>query len=405
MSPKHCFPRAFRACILVFVLVAGAVAAPSPAYPDASPSDGWIVSIGDSAISGEAGRWAGNTETDVSNVDALGASAYFDNATHGAEQIHGCHRSGAAEVHISGGVSSLNLACSGAHTYTVKKKGKDFKPGLDFYSSTDGEKSQLVMLREFASTHSVKAIAVLIGSNNYRFSDIVRTCVLDWYFSGAWAQRNCQDDPSMKANFSPANVDVQTQLVAGALRDISRTMTQAGYSADSYTIMAQTYSSPIPPASKFRNVERGYSRALAGCAIWDADADWVQTTVVPTFNNTIKNAVVKSGLDNVKILDAQDALAGHRLCEKGVGELEEVNIASWKSPLASERTEWVQQVRTVTNLFGPYQLQEDGHPSYWGQLALRNCLRQAYNNGAPKSGTCTSGKGDNSRGEPNMIFR
>ena len=26
--------------------------------------------------------------------------------------------------------------------------------------------------------------------------------------------------------------------------------------------------------------------------------------------------------------------------------------------------------------------QEDGHPSYWGQLALRNCVLQAYNGGA-----------------------
>ena len=29
------------------------------------------------------------------------------------------------------------------------------------------------------------------------------------------------------------------------------------------------------------------------------------------------------------------------------------------------------------------------HPNYWGQLALRNCLRQAYNGGAPRGGTCT----------------
>ncbi len=29
----------------------------------------------------------------------------------------------------------------------------------------------------------------------------------------------------------------------------------------------------------------------------------------------------------------------------------------------------------------------DLHPNYWAQLALRNCLTQAYNSGTPKGGT------------------
>ena len=41
----------------------------------------------------------------------------------------------------------------------------------------------------------------------------------------------------------------------------------------------------------------------------------------------------------------------------------------------------------MTAILPPYQIQEDGHPSYWGQLALRNCLRQAYNGGLPRAGT------------------
>src|ERR671923_2938804 len=63
-----------------------------------------IVALGDSAISGEAGRWAGNTNQSSSKVDALGSTAYWDTAT--GEAIRGCHRSKAAEVHI--GVPSLN---------------------------------------------------------------------------------------------------------------------------------------------------------------------------------------------------------------------------------------------------------------------------------------------------------
>ena len=108
---------------------------PTPAQAD-GPGSGtpWVVSVGDSYISGEAGRWAGNTNNGESIHDALGNGAYYDNAANSAEQINRCHRSKAAEVHIGGGVSSLNLACSGAKTGTYTD-GSYFKPGLDFYNS------------------------------------------------------------------------------------------------------------------------------------------------------------------------------------------------------------------------------------------------------------------------------
>ena len=88
------------------------------------------------------------------------------------------------------------------------------------------------------------------------------------------------------------------------------------------------------------------------------------------------------------MLDLQNALDGRRLCESGVGLLEEAGMANWQSAGAVDRTEWVSQIRTATTIFGPYQLQEGSHASYWGQLAMRNCLRQAYNGGAVRGGRC-----------------
>jgi hypothetical protein len=64
----------------------------------------------------------------------------------------------------------------------------------------------------------------------------------------------------------------------------------------------------------------------------------------------------------------------------------------------------VSQIRTSSTIFGPYQLQEDLHPSYWGQLAERNCVRQAYNGGAPRGGMCIHGTGLNANGEPNATL-
>ena len=49
---------------------------------------------------------------------------------------------------------------------------------------------------------------------------------------------------------------------------------------------------------------------------------------------------------------------------------------------------------------------ESLHPDYLAQLALRNCVRQAYNGGAPRGGTCRlSATGADSLGEPNMSLQ
>ena len=72
---------------------------------------------------------------------------------------------------------------------------------------------------------------------------------------------------------------------------------------------------------------------------------------------------------------------------------------------AVDQTEWVSQIRTTSTIFGPYQLQEGLHPSYWGEKALRNCVRQAYNGGTIKGGTCSrSATGLTGAGEPQMTL-
>jgi hypothetical protein len=125
--------------------------------------------------------------------------------------------------------------------------------------------------------------------------------------------------------------------------------------------------------------------------------------MLPTIDGAVLKAAEAAKLTNLKTMDIASAFNGRRLCEKGVGLLEEEGLTSWKQAGAVNKTEWINQLRTVTALFPPYEIQEDIHPSYWGQLALRNCLTQAYNGGTPKGGTCTiSGEGLNAKGQPNM---
>jgi hypothetical protein len=120
----------------------------------------------------------------------------------------------------------------------------------------------------------------------------------------------------------------------------------------------------------------------------------------------VRNARNQTGLTNTVLFEAQSTLNGRRLCESTVGLLEEKGVATWQSSGAADKTEWVSQIRTTSTIFGPYQLQEGAHPNYWGQKALRNCLRQAYNGGAVRGGTCVRGaNGLNGLGEPNMVLQ
>lgn len=396
----------FVAAVSFTFLVGAGFAVAPPAAAD-GPGSGapWIVSVGDSAISGEAGRWAGNTNDSYTKVDALGEAAYDDTGGAG-EAIPGCHRSRSAEVYIGGGVSGQNLACSGAQTST-RFDGDTFKPGLDFYSDGAGNKGQAQMLQEFATSHNVSAVVVLVGANNYHFADIVETCVLDWLYSPSWWPDYCRDDSDVVANFTAANVAAQTTNIENALLNVRQAMANAGYADSAYSIIVQTYSSPVPRGAGFRYVQTGYTRqTVGGCGMWNNDANWANDVVVPTINGSVRNAATQTGLANIRILDATNALAGRRLCESSVGLLEERGVATWTSPGAVDKTEWVSQIRTATTIIGPYELQEDLHPSYWGQLALRSCLRQAYNGGVPRSGTCTiQKKGLSPLGEPRMILR
>jgi hypothetical protein len=302
-------------------------------------------------------------------------------------------------------VASANLACSGARTSTTGTgSGQNFKPGIDFYSDASGRKGQAAALQTYAATHNVRAVVVMIGANNYGFAAILERCVTNWLTSPSWWKNYCSDDSDMTSRFTAARQAQETDNVRAALLRVRDAMANAGYSASQYTILAQTYWSPLPNGSGIRYPESGWTRqSIGGCGAWNRDLNWANATVVPALNNSLKNGALQTGLSNIKVLDLQDSLVGRRLCETGVGVLEEVGIANWQSPGAVDKTEWVQQIRTTSTITGPYQLQEDGHASYWGQLAMRNCLRLAYNGGAVRGGRCVrAANGLNASGEPQM---
>ena len=387
--------------------LAVAVAVPTPAHAD-GPGVGspWVVTLGDSYISGEAGRWAGNSNNGEQYIDALGSTAYYDNASNSAELINRCHRSHAAEAYV-GTVNGQNFACSGAKTSTFTDSDGNFKPGLDFYDNGAGNQGQAKMLQGFATSHNVKLVAVSIGGNNFNFGSIVQSCVSDFLGSPSWWPNYCNDDSSVTANFTSSNVSAQTTAIKNALLNVATAMRNAGYADSQWTLLVQNYPSPIPRGSGFRYSESGYTRqSTGGCGFWNADADWANNSALPTINNAVKNAVTQTALTNTKVMELASAFNGRRLCENTVGLIEEKGLANWTSAGAVDKTEWINQIRTVSTCCGSnYYIQESLHPNYWGQLALRDCLRQAYNAGTPRGGTCTrTGTGFDAYGDPVMTL-
>ncbi len=125
-------------------------------------------------------------------------------------------------------------------------------------------------------------------------------------------------------------------------------------------------------------------------------------TALPTINGAVTGRPTDAGLTNVKTLNLASAFNGRRLCENTVGLYEEKGLTSWTQAGAVDQTEWINQIRTVSTVSGPYYVQESLHPNYWAQLALRSCVRQAWNGGTPRGGACTISGTGLVNGEPRM---
>ena len=228
----------------------------------------------------------------------------------------------------------------------------------------------------------------MIGANNYGFAAIVERCVTNWLTSPSWWKNYCSDDSDMTSRFTAARQAQETtqrqgRAAAGARRDDQRGLRRLAVHDHRPDLLDAD-----PARTGFRYGETGWTRqSVGGCGVWNRDANWAHDTVVAAMNGSVRNGAAQAGRQLV-VLDLQNALDGRRLCETGVGLLEEVGTSTWQSPGAVDRTEWVSQIRTATTIVGPYQLQEDSHASYWGQLAMRNCLRLAYNGGAVRGGRC-----------------
>jgi hypothetical protein len=350
--------RMTAACTLV--VLACAAAAPAAHAGPTSPTTA-IVSLGDSYISGEAGRWEGNSNSQFDSRDGTdraytgGCCSYDTSRVYlGGSDDNGCHRSDVAEI-LSNTIAvgeKVNLACSGATTAHVIRASQGGQ-------SHDGEAPQADQLAAVAQRDAVKLVVLSIGGNDLGFADIIQECVTDWTTSSADDPEYCYDDqqPQVDARMPGAMAAVGT-----AIDEVRAVMSGAGYAQSDYRFVLQSYPSPVPRGAENRYSESGWSRlTTGGCPFWNRDSDWARDSLVAQISDKLRSVATGRGLE---FLDLRDTLQGREVCATAAS----LAGSSGPSPTMSEWT------RFLVSGAGQGDLQESFHPNAYAERGLGRCL-------------------------------
>jgi hypothetical protein len=354
----------------VAVLVAAALALALTATGRAVGSPGSartaIVSLGDSFISGEGGRWLGNgsepfgtrsgTDRAAANCDSWGLCDYEPERVYGASEESGCHRSDVAPIASAPAQvdEKVNLACSGAKIENVLPSATGGRPHF-------GQQPQADALGEVARRDQVKMVVITVGANDVGFGELVAGCALDWARSSAQAPVFCRG--SAQAGVDAALPAMERGL-GRALAGVREAMMSAGYVRSQYRLVVMGYASPLPPGSWIRYPEQGWSRLnRGGCPIWNADADWATRAASPAIDAAMRRDATAAGAE---FLDVQHALDGHQLCDRRSSRAGPAGPSPTKS-------EWVRRLAFVQG-----SSRESLHPNAYGQRALGACIGLLY---------------------------
>ena len=247
------------------------------------------MTLGDSYISGEAGRWLGNSAVPLggrAGTDRAWRSAglgSYDPALVYGDTAKGCDRSDVAPV-VGNDVpvdAKINLACSGAQTVNVFRASEGG-------TGQNGEQPQADQLAAVAATHDVDTVVLSIGGNDLGFADIIPACVV----AHATATR-CE--PGQQAAVDAA---MPTALadVARAVDEVRAVLAAQGQPVGSYRLVLQSYPSPVPRGDDNRYAELAGGRlGIGGCPIGNSDSDWARDSLVPQISDNLAAVAAATG--------------------------------------------------------------------------------------------------------------
>lgn len=340
-------------------LVTGAEAVPAATEPTA------VVSLGDSYLSGEAGRWAGNSSTNYASRAGTDRAAYRSGWfwRYAPARVYGdsgdCHRSDLAPLRSAGlDVDHVvNLACSGASTVNLL-------PATLGGQSYRGEAPQIDQLAGVASTHDVEVVVISIGGNDLDFSGVIIDCVAGYTTSPIWWPNTCAYDQGRNVDRAlPAMLD-NVRLV---LSETRRVLDENG-DTDA-RIVLQGYPSPVAEAANIRYGEKGWDRTFrGGCPFWDSDLNWANGKLIPQIASGLAEQAATAGAE---FLDLSDALKGHEACAR---------TARQGTAADGVGVEWIRYINTGIR---QGDAEESAHPNAYGQQAMGRCLALALASPSP----------------------
>ncbi|WP_405841416.1 GDSL-type esterase/lipase family protein [Streptomyces platensis] len=345
-----------------------------------------VISLGDSFISGEGGRWQGNVDLPYSATDSMFGtdratvcgpsgchkdpnrvyvnSSYLDPTT-GKE--NGCHTSDVAEIiesHIPVD-RKFNLACSGAVTDNLLPAaagGRPFK----------GKPPQADQLRTLANTHDIKLIQVSISGNDLGFGRIIESCIRGFIYGPVGQYCWKQFDWEVKEKLRREVPD----KVKNVIDQIRRVMRETGHPDSSYVLALQSYPSPVPLSAAYR-----YSQGVSvssqryspgGCPFYNEDTNWARLDLVTGIADMLEGVAAEK---NIHYLDLQWSFDGHEVCAKGVRQARSGDTLS--SPIPTRDAEWMRYLSHGA-AHSQGQVEESFHPNSYGQKVLGKCLRDFY---------------------------
>lgn len=346
-------------------------AAPAISKSDPTPI---AISIGDSFISGEGGRYNGNkysgylSDGAVDTGDhATGMRSYED--SWGGQDFYAdwfgwsnrwCHRSDSAEIKATKalGWTPVNLACSGAVASDVL---------TETYRS---EKPQVQRLNDLAGNknYDIKNITVSIGGNDLEFSSILTEATQissyhDAEKDGIWKKRE-HKIPAVQAK------------ITSTLNKISEVMRSNGYPDGSYRFVYQSYSNIFASSdNRIMSVDSNWQKndkESPGVALSNATVDFSRSTMVPAITKMTQDAARAADNKSIQFMDLSDVLNGHELSNKQTyfsrsseGGVPNAATAEWVVPLNSSY---------IAGGLGTHRQQESYHPNRYGQQAYGTCL-------------------------------
>ncbi|HEX2131236.1 MAG TPA: GDSL-type esterase/lipase family protein [Actinophytocola sp.] len=329
----------------VAALLAGGVIAASPAAAaqeqDNRPTA--IVSLGDSAMSGE------------------GAGDY-EPGTRG-ENGNWCHRSANAMVHRTAVADhTINLACSGAEAANVSL--------ADTTHYTEG--SQARRLIDIARQYRVTTVLVQVGANDDpAFADTILDCIAKWFNPFG---EGCRED--LRTEW-PQRLAAMAPKVEVAVNDVKSAMSQAGYAAGSYNLVLTSYASPL--TERMDEILHGPQ----GCPFKLGDARYGRTEAVPQLSEALRGVATRTG---VKFLDFSRATEGHEACS-GYGD----PSTEWQNRVKVDPWAWV---TGGLDAIGIHMAQESFHPNAKGHRQLGRCVTEFVSSGRG-SAACVVGADGN----------